>query len=165
MPLIDPILQEFDREAKRTRTLLAVVPEDKFSWQPHTKSMTLARLASHVAEIPGWPAFIISQDELRFTADGFKPRIATSNAELLQIHDEAVATGRPILEKATDEALAKTWTMYLNDVPTIVAPKIEVLRDWSLNHLVHHRGQLTVYLRLLDVPLPSIYGPSADSQG
>ena len=164
MNVIDPIRAEFTKEAGLTRQVLERVPADKFEWQPHAKSMTLGRLASHVAEIPGWAKMIIADDELRFSPESFKPRIAASAKELLEIHDQAVAESTSVLDGVTDEVLGKTWTMYVMDNPVVQGPKLEVLREWTMNHLVHHRGQLTVYLRLLDVPLPGIYGPTADSQ-
>jgi uncharacterized damage-inducible protein DinB len=162
--LIDPIVTEFAREAASTRRLLERVPFDNPEWQPHAKSMNLVRLASHVAEIPGWTRLILLQDELRFEPGEFKPTIASNLEELLEIHDKGVADAASILPGITDEQLGQTWTMIVGGHPAVQGPKLEILRDWAFSHMIHHRGQLSVYLRLLDVPLPGIYGPSADSQ-
>jgi uncharacterized damage-inducible protein DinB len=163
MPISDGLLQELTMEATRTRALLERLPEDKLDWKPHDKSMPLGRLATHIAELPGWGTLTLEQDVLEM--DGFTPTICDSVSAILETHDKAVAEFEKVLKAAPDEEYAKTWTMKFNGQEVFSAPKMGVVRDFVLNHIVHHRGQLTVYLRLNDVPLPMTIGPSADETG
>jgi uncharacterized damage-inducible protein DinB len=163
MPISDGLLQELTMEATRTRALLERLPEDKLDWKPHDKSMPLGRIATHIAELPGWGKLTLEQDVLEM--DGFTPTICDSVSAILEKHDKAVAEFEKVLKAAPDAEYAKTWTMKFNGQEVFSAPKMGVVRDFVLNHIVHHRGQLTVYLRLNDVPLPMTIGPSADETG
>jgi uncharacterized damage-inducible protein DinB len=158
------MLAELQQEGIATRKLLAQVPIDKKDWKPHEKSMSLGSLARHVAEIYGWPKETVSMDELDFSKGDFTPKVLNSNEELLALFDKCLAKAKEILEVTSDEELAKPWTMRNADVIYFTMPKAQVMRTWVLNHSVHHRAQLGVYLRLLNIPLPSTYGPSADEQ-
>jgi uncharacterized damage-inducible protein DinB len=161
MALKDLLLPEFDREMAVTRKVLARVPEEKFGWKPHDKSMTLGRLAGHLAEIPGWVKETLTQDAFDMGGDHVPDVPATRDAVLAKF-DKMVAAARPILDGATDAQFLSTWTLKNKGQTVFTMPKVAVLRAWVLNHAVHHRGQMAVYLRLNDVPVPSIYGPSAD---
>jgi len=155
------LLPEFDREMANTRKLLSCVPEDKFSWQPHAKSMTLGRLASHVAELPNWAVETINRETLELQR-GMKPWSATSQAELLERFDKNVAEARAAIAGASDADLAVDWSRIFGGHKVMTMPRVAVLRSVVMNHLIHHRAQLGVYLRLNDVPIPGMYGPSAD---
>lgn len=165
MPLIDTFMAELEHEAAVTRRVLERVPEDRLDFKPHEKSMTLGRLAGHVAEIPMWGATTLTTEELDMAApseiDAFE---ATDRAGLLARFDREVESFRRAGEGRGDEELFEEWTFRSGDQVLFRMPKASVIRVWVLNHLVHHRGQLSVYLRLLDVPVPAIYGPSADEQ-
>jgi uncharacterized damage-inducible protein DinB len=163
MTISQMLLPEFDQEMVNTRKLLACVPDDKFSWTPHDKSMSLGRLASHVAEMPGWAIPTMEQDKLEITPDQ-KPFLAGSTAELLEQFDKNVAAARPMIEAATDETMAKDWSFFYAGHKVFNAPKSSILRHMVFNHLVHHRGQLGVYLRLQNIAIPGMYGPSADEK-
>jgi len=156
------LLAEVKQEAKTTRALLERVPMDKADFKPHEKSMTLGRLSTHVAEISGWWKECLVHDELDFSKGDFTPKKFTSSAELVAFHDDLVAKTVKILSEASDEKFNENWTMRNGEQIYFTMPKGEVVRTWCMNHLYHHRAQLTVYLRLLDVALPSIYGPTAD---
>ncbi|MES1258096.1 MAG: DinB family protein [Acidobacteriota bacterium] len=164
MTISQILLPEFDQETASTRKILQSVPEDKFSWKPHAKSMTLGRLASHVAELGSWAAITVNQDKLELTPDQ-KPLNAASAAELLAAFEKAAADGRAAIEGASDEKLLAPWTLVYDGKTVFTLPKKAVLRGMVMNHMVHHRGQLSVYLRLLDIPVPGMYGPSADEKG
>ena len=161
MPLKDGILPEFDHEMGTTRRLLERVPEADFAWRPHEKSFPLGHLAGHIANIPHWVE--ITFDESSFDA-GAAPRSTppASVADLLKTFDANVKKARAKIDEQTDPAFFARWTLMNNGAEVFTLPKIAVLRSFVMNHLIHHRGQLTVYLRLRNVPLPSIYGPTAD---
>ena len=160
LKLTDLFLGELEREAAATRRTLERVPEGRYDWKPHEKSMTLGRLAELVARLPSWPVFMIKQDELELTTQQSQP-LRTSR-ELVQALDEGVAEAREALANTTDEHLMKPWRLLFAGKVVSEEPRHLMLRGGVFNHLAHHRGQLTVYLRLNDVPVPSIYGPSAD---
>jgi uncharacterized damage-inducible protein DinB len=162
MGLSDPIIAELKHEGATTRKLLERVPEGAFGWKPHEKSMPLGRLAGHVAELPGLIPAIVTQSELDFASGAYKPFAATSASELLETFDKTLSAAMDSLETASDGQLFETWQLKNAGQVLIELPRIAMIRSLVLNHLVHHRGQLSVYLRLQDVPLPSIYGPSAD---
>jgi uncharacterized damage-inducible protein DinB len=165
MPISDALLQEYDAEAANTRRVLERVPEDKFSWRPHAKSQTLGELANHLAEVPKWTAVTLTAPELDFAAMGdYKPNTYTSRADLLAAYDKDVAEARAIISKTSDDAWQQVWTMRKGDEIVLSAPRTTVMRSFIMNHGIHHRAQLGVYLRLNDVPVPSIYGPTADEQ-
>ena len=163
MPMMEMMVAELDNDAAATRRLLDRVPFDDPEFKPHEKSMTLQRLAGHVAEIPMWAHQILEEDELDFAADSDRtPFLPTSRDELLAKHDEAVAAFKQIAAGIDDARLMEPWTLRQGEQVLMTLPRGVVARNWILNHAIHHRAQLTVYLRLLDVPLPAIYGNSAD---
>lgn len=162
MSLAQQFIAEIQQEAAATKRLLAIVPWEKGDYKPHEKSMTLKRLASHVAEINGWWKECLVQDELDFAKDNSQPKVYNSIEEIVACHDELVQKAVAILQNTPDEEFSKPWTMRQGEQIFFSLPKAVVVRTWCLNHLYHHRGQLTVYLRLLDIPLPGTYGPSAD---
>jgi uncharacterized damage-inducible protein DinB len=162
MSLCEPLAAELQHEAATTRRLLERVPEDKFAWKPHEKSMPLGRLAGHIAELPSLIAPALTQDELDFAAGNYQPFNPSSVAELLEKFDRNVAAAAELLQQQSDERMNEKWRLRSGDTVIFELPRAGVVRTMALNHIVHHRGQLSVYLRLLDVPLPSIYGPSAD---
>ena len=163
MSLSEPIAAELRREAATTRRMLERVPEDKLAWRPHEKSMTLGRLAGHIAELPRLVVSTVTQDEVDFAAGNFRPFTASNVPELLEKFDENIAAAAEALGGQPDEHLLKTWRLRRGEQVIFELPRVAVLRSMGLNHIIHHRGQLSVYLRLLDVPLPSIYGPTADA--
>lgn len=150
---------------KSTRAHLDRVPDDKFGWQPHDKSMTLGRLSSHLADLPSWLTMTIKVDQFDMHPPGgepMKPAHFNTREETLAAFDKNVAAAREALAGATDEEFMKNWSL-LNGGQTLMSmPKIACVRTWCMNHIIHHRAQLGVYLRLNDVPVPSVYGPSAD---
>ena len=162
-PTLGQILaMEMEQEAATARKLLERLPEDKFEWQPHEKSMTLGRLAAHVAEALEWTEMTIKQDVLDFAEMDYKPEPVTTSVGLLDKFDVGVKASLETLNAVSDEDIMKPWTMKDGEKVYMTMPKVAVMRGFVLNHMIHHRGQLSVYMRLLDVPVPSIYGPSAD---
>jgi uncharacterized damage-inducible protein DinB len=166
MTLAETILPEFDHETATTRTLLERVPGANADWKPHAKSMSLGHLAMHIASIPVWASITLERKEFDLNPPG-GPAIATppwqSSRHLLQTYDTNVASARALLTRATDGEFMVQWTLKNEGKTLYTIPRVAVFRSFVLNHAVHHRGQLSVYLRLLDVPLPNIYGPTADS--
>ena len=163
MALKDGILAEFDQEMQRTRKALERTPDEKFDWRPHAKSRPLGALATHIAQLPGNVSRIIEKDEFHVPPGGAAPPPSPQNrAELLDAFDKNVASGKKLIEQTSDEAWMKPWSFYFQGNKVFTLPKIAALRAITLSHLIHHRGQFTVYLRLNDVPVPGIYGPSAD---
>ena len=165
MKLTDLLLEELDRETPRTRHAVERVPAGKDDWKPHAKSMPLGRLAGLVASMPSWIPMIIEQDELDLTPPpGQGQYQQPKTAELAKALDDHVKKAREALKKTNDEYLFTTkWRLKAGGHVVMNQPRHIVLRD-TINHLAHHRGQLTVYLRMLDIPVPAIYGPSADDQ-
>jgi uncharacterized damage-inducible protein DinB len=165
MAMRDAMLAEFDHEMISTRQTLERVPEGKPDWAPHEKSMKMGRLAGHLAELSGWAATIINQDELDFRPVGappMQPVVMTSRKQLLETFDKKVAEARAALAGASDEHLLKTWKLLGGGQTIMVMPRVAFLRGFVMNHIIHHRAQLGVYLRMNNVPVPSVYGPSAD---
>jgi uncharacterized damage-inducible protein DinB len=160
--LSSSFLGELDYEMANTRKTLERVPTDKLAWQPHTKSMTLGRLASHIAEMPNWAVRTVRLPEFDFAVGGYQRLNLGSTPEIVEAFDKNFTAAREAIAGAGDEALRETWTLRRGDQVVFALPRIGVLRSMVLNHTIHHRGQLTVYLRLNDVPLPGLYGPSAD---
>jgi uncharacterized damage-inducible protein DinB len=160
MSMTEAILQEFDTEAKTTRRMLERVPADKFAWKPHPKSMSLGELAMHTAMTPGVICGWACEDETKFT--GEKTPAPGSTADVVAAHDKSVKTMKDVIGKLGDGGLMKDWKATSGGQTLFAMPKVALIRAIALNHWIHHRGQLSVYLRLLDVPVPSIYGPSAD---
>ena len=165
MAIRDALLAEFDHEMISTRKTLERVPEGKADWAPHAKSMKMGRLAGHLAELSGWGASIIGQDSLDFRPVGAPPTqpvVMTSRAQILEVFDKKVAEARQQLAGASDETLLKNWTLLSGGQTIMTMPRVAFLRSFVMNHIVHHRAQLGVYLRMNEVPVPSVYGPSAD---
>jgi uncharacterized damage-inducible protein DinB len=165
MPISQALLPEFDQEMSKARVTLARVPSDKFAWKPHPKSMTMGRLATHVAEIPGWIIPTIEKDELDLAPPGqppFQPVTVNTTEETLAMFDKNVAGARAQLAGASDEHLMKVWSLLMTGKAIFSMPRVAVIRGMVMNHLIHHRAQLGVYLRLNDIPVPATYGPSAD---
>lgn len=160
MAMIDSFLQELEHEAQTTRRVLERVPGNQLGWRPHPKSRTLGELALHVAATPGAVAKIAAQPEIQ--PPDFKDPVPTSAAELIPALEESVATAKQLLGRMDDATLNATWRVKRNGQEIMAMPRAAVLRSIMLNHWYHHRGQLSVYLRELGVPVPSIYGPSAD---
>jgi uncharacterized damage-inducible protein DinB len=161
MAIRDVLLQELEQEAQITRRVLERVPESGLSWRPHEKSMTLGQLALHVATTPGGVAEIASLPDLDEPPAFARPQ-AASTAELLPALEQSLARARELVGAMSDEAMQEIWTLRVNGAAVMAVPRGALLRSIMLNHWYHHRGQLSVYLRQLNVPLPSIYGPSAD---
>ena len=165
MTIAESLLPEFDREMGMTRRVLERVPDGQFAWKPHDKSMTLGRLAEHLAELPGWAKVSIIDSGIEMTtqrpADYKSP---STRAAVLDLFDKNVTEARAALHGKTDAELMAPWTLRAQGKEVFTMPKAVVLRGFVMNHMVHHRGQMTVYLRLHNVPVPSIYGPSADEQ-
>ena len=164
MTIAKQMLAELQQESIATRKILSSVPFDKPDWKPHEKSMPLSNLARHTAEIYGWPKETVEMDELDFSKMDYTPKPISSSEELLTMLDKGLAKAKEVLEKATDEEMGKPWTMRNGEIIYFTMPKAQVMRSWVLNHIVHHRAQLGVYLRLLNIPVPGTYGPTADEQ-
>jgi uncharacterized damage-inducible protein DinB len=168
MALKDALLPEFDHEMANTRKTLERVPEDKLGWKPHPKSGTMGWLATHVANLPSWATETLGKDTLDLAPNGVPQAPmapAKSRQELLALFDKNVAAGRAAIAGASDEHFAKPWSLLSNGKTLMTMPRIAVLRGFVMNHVIHHRAQLGVYLRLNDVAVPALYGPSADEQG
>ncbi len=167
MPIAQSLLPEYDHELATTRRLLERVPEAEFAWKPHQKSMTLGQLAGHVANIPFWCSATMSASfyDLAASADQ-EARLEepASRETLLKQFDAKVSAARASLAKATDAEMLAPWSLKHGEQEIFTMPRISAVRSFVMNHLIHHRGQLSVYLRLKDVPLPPIYGPTADEQ-
>lgn len=160
---IQTLLKELDQEAITTRKMLERVPTDRFDWQPHTKSMTVRQLATHVAELPSWVTMAVTTDELDFASNPYSPVAVSNTGELLDYFETSLADGREHLQKASQEKLLEGWTLRQGDQVLFESTRGEVIR-MAYNQIVHHRAQLGVFLRLLDIPIPGSYGPSADEQ-
>ncbi|WP_138431077.1 DinB family protein [Fodinibius saliphilus] len=163
MELIPLFIQELEQEVKVTRQFLEAVPVDKFDWKPHDKSMSMQRLAIHIAEIPGWIETALTTRVLDFAEDEYEPTPVKDTNGLLSLLEESVAKANKALENAIEEDLLPTWTMCNGDQVLIELPKHGVIRH-SFNQIIHHRAQLGVYFRLLDIPVPNSYGPTANNQ-
>lgn len=160
--IVDSFIAEIDQEAKTTQRVLERVPDDKLSWKPHAKSMSLGQLAYHVATIPGAIAGLLVQDTFDFGTADFKFPDVQSREQVLQSFEESLKNARELLQGYDDSKAMSTWQAVKDGKTMMAMPRIAVVRAIMLNHWYHHRGQLSVYLRLLEVPVPSIYGPSAD---
>ena len=159
------MVPEFDQEMANTRRTLERVPEDKFGWKPHQKSMAMGRLASHLAELSGWAVSVVEEDELDLAPAGGPGQLSlimSSRKEILALFDNNVAAARAAISRASDDHLRKPWTLLFSGNKVFTRPRIVVLRSSVMNHSIHHRAQLGVYLRLNNLPVPATYGPSAD---
>jgi uncharacterized damage-inducible protein DinB len=161
MSIAEMLLPEFDQEMANTRKILECVPEDKLDYKPHEKSMTLGRLAGHTAEMAAWGATAINTERLDLTPD-MTPSVPKSRKELLDLFDKGVAEARTAIAGASDQDLAVVWTLTYAGQTIFSIPRSAVLRSMVMNHTIHHRAQLGVYLRLNEVEFPGMYGPSAD---
>ncbi len=165
MGLVKGLLAEFDHEMKGTRRTLERVPDDKLSWKPHPKSFTFSMLASHLAQIPGWLAPTIEEESLNVSPPGKEPYKVPSlgsREEILKSFDDNVAKGRAALEKAQEDQMFVKWSLLAGDRTVFTIPRVAVVRGFILSHTIHHRAQLGLYLRMNDIPVPALYGPSND---
>ena len=160
----DALIAELKYESDLTKKMLEKVPLENSDWKPHDKSFTLGRLATHVAEIPHWISRIITIDDWDFMVQGFSSQTASSKDELMQIFNDKLNKAIADLDAMSDEDFNKIWIVRRGDQMRREMPKKIAIRGWSYSHLIHHRGQLSVYLRLLNVPVPGMYGPSADEK-
>lgn len=163
MALIDPILDELTREAATTRRVLERVPSDQLGWRPHPKSKSAGELAWHIASIPGRIAKILQEDDVDVTTVK-QPPMPETTAGIVEGFEQGIAEAKALLARLDDAALSRVTTMRRGDIKVFSGPKLALLRTVMLSHSYHHRGQLSVYLRLLNVPVPSIYGPTADER-
>ena len=164
MTLSEALLPEFDQEMALTRRCLERVPDEKFDWKPHPKSGALGWLAGFLAVLPGWTSTTLKQDSLDLSPPGGGPPLPslTNRRAVLEMFDKNVGEARTALAVAPDPHLLAPWTLLNGGQKLLTLPRIAILRTFVISHLIHHRGQLTVYLRLNDVPVPALYGPSAD---
>jgi uncharacterized damage-inducible protein DinB len=168
MPIADFLLPEFDQEMAKTRTTLERCPEDKFGWTPHVKSWKMAQLATHIANIPCLAVEAISKDSYDVSPAGAPPHKAEpvrSRKDLLERFDRNVAAARAAVAGTSDDQFMKPWTLLFGGKAIFTMPRVAVVRAMVMSHSIHHRAQLGVYLRLNDIPVPAIYGPSADESG
>jgi len=165
MPFADSFLPEFDHEMQTTRNLLERVPFDNATWKPHEKSTGLGSLASHIANLAGFGELIVNAEERDFAPNNqpMRPAVFDNSQDLLSTFDANVAKSRSAIQGMADDKLGVPWTLRAGDHVIFTMPRGAVLRSMLMNHIIHHRGQLSVYLRLNNVPLPSIYGPTADT--
>ena len=161
MSMIPMLLKEMDHEAQTTRNMLERVPNDKYDWKPHEKSMTIEQLTTHIAELPTWVSMVLTTSELDFASSPYEPKKIARTDDLLKLFEESLADGKAHLSKANEKDLEPNWTLRNGEQIYSVNTKGEVIR-MTYCQIVHHRAQLGVYLRLLNIPIPGSYGPSAD---
>lgn len=167
MSIAQSILPEFDHEMANTRKALERIPDDKLAWKAHPKSNTIGWVSGHLAEIPGWVEGTLKQDDWDINPVGGEPYQSpkpTSRKEVLDIFDKNVVAARKAIETTSDEAFMKEWSLLSAGKPLFTMPRIGVIRGFVLNHTIHHRAILCVYLRLNDIPVPALYGPSGDEE-
>jgi uncharacterized damage-inducible protein DinB len=167
MPIVDLLIPEYDQEMASTRKVLERVPDDKLEWKPHPKSNSIGWVASHLVEIPGWVEGTLTQEAWDIHPVGSEPYrtpLRASRQEILEEFDAAVASGRKALAATSDEALMKEWSLLAQGKPLMTMPRYSVIRSFILNHSIHHRAFLCSYLRLNDIPIPGMYGPSGDPE-
>ena len=165
--IVEALLAEFDQEMAKARKTLERVPDGRFDWKPHPKSSTMGRLATHIAEIPAWTNTALEHDNFDVAPPGsppHQPTFVASRREVLKLFDKNVAAARLALASVREENLAYPWSLLSGGKTIFTLTRLDVLRNFVLNHLIHHRAQLGVYLRLNDVPVPALYGPSADEE-
>ena len=158
----DMLAAEMTQESISIRKMLERLPSDKMTWKPHEKSMTLERLAGHIVEMFMWTKSTLTQDELDFSKFDFTPKVYTDAADLVADLDKNIGESVEVLKNTANETMFENWTMRNGEQVYFTMPKAAVMRGFVMSHIIHHRGQLSVYMRLLDIPVPSIYGPSAD---
>ena len=161
MSIIQQFSRELEQEAIATRKMLSIVPDDKYDWKPHEKSMTMKRLATHIGELPTWIKMTLTTKELDFQKNPYQPEEINSTEHLLDYFERNLEEGRQYLKEEYEDSLNEDWTLRSGDQVYSVSPKVDVLR-MSFSQIIHHRAQLGVYLRLLNIPIPGSYGPSAD---
>ena len=167
MSIAQSLLTEFDQEMAKTRSILEIVPTGQNDWRPHEKSMSMEKLALHLADLPSWAGMTLEVDEFDMNPPGEEqppPRTFTTTDALLAEFDANVTEAREVIANTSDETIKGNWTLLKGGVEMFTAPKVGVLRNFVMNHMIHHRAQLGVYLRLNDIPLPMIYGPTADAE-
>ncbi len=162
MSLSDSFVAELQQEAAVTRKCLERIPETTFDWKPHEKSMSMSRLATHVAEMVNWAKETMEKPEMDFAAQEYKPFEPKTNAELVEFFDKSLAGAVEAIKNTSDEAMMENWKLRNGEEIYFDMPRVQVLRGMVFNHIINHRGQLSVYLRLNDIPVPALYGPSAD---
>jgi uncharacterized damage-inducible protein DinB len=163
--MLESLIAQYNQETRTTRRLLERIPADRFEWRPHPKSFTAGGLASHIVDCMNWVDAIFTLDELDVDPSTFRQYRAASLEGLLTTFDEKVTSGNAILAGLDESALRAPWRLKLLGKVRVERPKAEAFRDFTLSHMIHHRGQLSVYLRLLEVPVPGAYGPTADERG
>lgn len=161
MEIIPLLVKEFNEEAAKTKKMLERIPEDKWDWKPHEKSTALKNLTVHIAELPAWVSSGLSTEGMDFATRPYKPTEVNSKEDVLKLHEQSIEKGRASLQNATEEDLASPWTLRNGDRILMTMTKYEMVRH-SFSQTTHHRAQLGVYLRLLNIPIPGTYGPSAD---
>jgi uncharacterized damage-inducible protein DinB len=164
MPLGQALITDFTSESSNTRKVLEAVPEDRFDWKPHEKSMSLGRLAGHIAELPSIVHGVM-EPQLDFAAGAYKPFVPANRADLLKVFEQHASRFEPAVAPRDDDFLSATWTLRYGEKVLMSLPRHAAIRSIAIHHVIHHRGQMTVYLRLLGVPVPPTYGPTADSPG
>jgi uncharacterized damage-inducible protein DinB len=165
MGYIETFLNEFDHEAATTRKLLERLPDGQLDFRPHPKSFTMGALATHIVNMLNWAVVTVKQDSFDYAPEGaepYKEEPLPSSAAAVQKFDESLAGFRAAVRASSEEAMQASWSLLAGGKPVMTMPRGAVLRGMILNHIIHHRGQLSVYLRMCDVPVPAIYGPSAD---
>jgi uncharacterized damage-inducible protein DinB len=161
MTILESMTRELENESVVTRKMLQRIPDDKYDWKPHERSMPMGRLATHIAELPSWIGMTLNTSELDFAANDYKPTIISNTTDLLKCFEKNLEDGKKEIAKAKEEQLSQPWTLRNGKEVYSTSPKGDVLR-MSLSQIIHHRAQLGVYLRLLNIPIPGSYGPSAD---
>jgi len=156
-------LAELEQEAAKTKRILERIPADKLTWKPHEKSMTLGRLGMHIAELPNWIKSTVETEGFDFAKSAYKPLVPDTKEQILEQFERSLTTGVETLSKVTEDELRVTWKATRGEQVVFALPRSGMIRN-NLSHIIHHRGQLSVYLRLLGVPLPNLYGPTADER-
>lgn len=167
MPISDTILPEFDHEAAGTRKVLARVPDGRFDWKPHQKSYSVGDLATHLSNLPRWTVMVAAENTFDVAPVGEEPprqEPVLSAEEAVRMFDRNIAAAREAIEGLSDEQMMETWTLLAGGEEIFSMPRAAVIRSTIMNHMIHHRAQLGVYLRMNDVPVPNLYGPTADEQ-
>lgn len=162
MAIKDGFLGELEYEAATSRRLLERIPESTWDFKPHEKSMSMKQLATHVAEMWAWTKAVLEEPELDFEANPYEQYQPTSTEDLVAYHDKLIGEAKEILGRTSDETMMEPWSMRAGETVFFTMPRVAVMRSVVFNHVIHHRGQLSVYLRENDIPVPSMYGPSAD---
>ena len=168
MSIAESILPEFEHEMAGTRKTLERIPDDKLDWKAHPKSNSIGWVASHLVEIPGWVAGTLTQDSWDINPEGgepYKSPTLTNQKQILELFDKNVASARDAIASTSDEAFMKAWSLLSAGKPMFTMPRIAVIRGFVISHTIHHRAHLCVYLRLNDIPVPALYGPSGDEEG